>query len=151
VARKVVTLAILGWAMATVALVWENHRLSRQVERLVERGQTLPSTTPPAPLVIPIPSAAWAPPAAAPTAGAVADASRVAAEAAPEIRAEALARASRVVDEVLARHRLTYDDVAALRRELKDADPEAANALRRRIIVAINKDELVPEGPGYTF
>lgn len=137
--------------MATVALVWENHRLSRQVERLVERWHTLPSTPPPAPLVIPIPSAACAPPAAAPTAGAVADAPRVAAEPAPEIRAEALARASRVVDEVLARHRLTHDDVAALRRELKDADPEAANALRRRIIVAINKDELVPEGPGYTF
>jgi hypothetical protein len=58
---------------------------------------------------------------------------------------ESLARASQHIDRIVSLGRLTAEDVQALRQELGPlgARPEAEQ-LRRRLIVAINKSQLVP-------
>jgi hypothetical protein len=67
---------------------------------------------------------------------------------APE-QQQALVRASGLVDRVLASGRMTPEDVQQIRRELSALKSRAeADEVRRRIVVAINKNELVPpDGP----
>jgi hypothetical protein len=62
---------------------------------------------------------------------------------------QSLARASGMVDRVLAMGRMTTEDVLEIRRELSALKSRAeADEVRRRIVVAINKNQLVPpDGP----
>jgi hypothetical protein len=61
-------------------------------------------------------------------------------------QAEHVARAQALLDASLSRRVLRREDVVAMRRELLAAEqPEAFLAMRQRIVVAINRDELVPE------
>jgi hypothetical protein len=68
----------------------------------------------------------------------------------PAARAAA-EQASRVLDAALSRGTLRRDDVVDLRRLLEQADPPSATEIRRRIAVAINRDELVPTDPTAGF
>jgi hypothetical protein len=62
---------------------------------------------------------------------------------------QSLARASGLVDRVLSMGKMTPEDVMEIRRELSALKSRAeADEVRRRIVVAINKNQLVaPEGP----
>jgi hypothetical protein len=62
---------------------------------------------------------------------------------------QSLVRASTMVDRVLASGRMTTEDVMEIRRELSALKSRAeADEVRRRIVVAINRNQLVPpEGP----
>lgn len=62
---------------------------------------------------------------------------------------QALARANSLVDRVLATGKLTMEDTQEIRRELSMLKSRAeADEVRRRIMVAINRNQLVPpEGP----
>lgn len=58
---------------------------------------------------------------------------------------QALARANSLVDRVLATGKLTVEDSHELRRELAQLKSrEEADAVRRRLMVAINKNQLAP-------
>jgi len=58
---------------------------------------------------------------------------------------QALARANSLVDRVLATGKLTMEDTQEIRRELAQLKSRAeADEVRRRIMVAINKNQLVP-------
>jgi hypothetical protein len=58
---------------------------------------------------------------------------------------QALARANSLVDRVLATGKLTMEDSQEIRRELVQLrSREEADAVRRRIMVAINKNQLAP-------
>jgi hypothetical protein len=62
----------------------------------------------------------------------------------------ALVRANDVLDDALRRRSLTRGDVESLRRELALAGPsEEAQDIRQRIAAAVNRRELVPEGPHF--
>jgi predicted nucleotidyltransferase component of viral defense system len=62
---------------------------------------------------------------------------------------EALVRANSLVDRVLSTGKLTMQDTHEIRRELAQLKSrEEAEEVRRRIIVALNKNQLaLPEGP----
>ena len=62
---------------------------------------------------------------------------------------QSLVRASGMVDRVLSVGRMTNEDVAQIRRELSSLSSRAeADEIRRKLIVAINQNKLVPpEGP----
>jgi hypothetical protein len=58
---------------------------------------------------------------------------------------ESLSRANGLVDRVLAMGRMTPEDVMEIRRELSAVPSQAeADEVRRRIIIAINKNQLIP-------
>jgi hypothetical protein len=60
----------------------------------------------------------------------------------------ALARANDVLAAALRRRTLTGDDVTTLHRELAVVGPsDETRELRRKIVVAVNRGELVPDGP----
>jgi hypothetical protein len=62
----------------------------------------------------------------------------------------ALARAKDVLDGMLKRRRITRDDALELRREMAaTGSPQAIQEIERRISVAINRDELVPDDPRF--
>lgn len=62
----------------------------------------------------------------------------------------AVARAKTIVDGILNRRRITRDDAVELRRELNaTGSPEDVEEIQRRIRVAINRDELVPDDPQF--
>jgi hypothetical protein len=71
----------------------------------------------------------------------------------PERTAEqeaALARANDVLDDALRRRSLTRADVDQLRGELAAAGPsDEAQEIRRKIAAAVNRKELVPDGPHF--
>ncbi|MDP9001596.1 MAG: hypothetical protein M3O46_15965 [Myxococcota bacterium] len=65
----------------------------------------------------------------------------------PEQQA-AVARAKTIVDGILNRRRITRDDAVELRRLLNaTGSPADVEEIQRRIRVAINRDELVPDDP----
>ncbi|MFY1825030.1 hypothetical protein ACN47A_03890 [Myxococcus fulvus] len=58
---------------------------------------------------------------------------------------EAAGRAGTLVDQVVARGRMSVDDVHEIRRELtKLSGRPEADALRRKLVIAINQNRLVP-------
>ncbi len=61
----------------------------------------------------------------------------------------ALQQSQALLEEVLARGRLSQEDVLRLRRELApiEGTPEA-EALRKRLVVALNLGQVVPDDPG---
>jgi hypothetical protein len=63
---------------------------------------------------------------------------------------EALARAQTILDTMLKRRRITRDDAIDLRRELNaSGSAEDVQQIERRIRIAINRDELVPDDPHF--
>jgi hypothetical protein len=67
-------------------------------------------------------------------------------EPSPSERAAA-EQGARILDAALSSGTLRRDDLLELRRLLAQADPAAAGELRRRLAVAINRDELRPIDP----
>jgi hypothetical protein len=102
------------------------------------------------------PPAVSVPPAAPASANASKDAASASKEAGaavaptPEQRAATQA-AGQVLDEALARGRLSREDVLAMRSDLRQADVEAIRELHRTIAVAVNTRKLVPEDPRFVF
>jgi hypothetical protein len=70
------------------------------------------------------------------------------AEAPPEptpAQRDAAERAGQIVDQAISRHALSSEDVTSLRQLATKLDPSAQEAMRLRIVTAINRQELKPD------